>query len=69
MTNATDTGVLRFPDGFDWGVASASYQIEGAVDQGRARPLDLGHVHSIRQGKRAMGGDRRCRLRPLPPLP
>ncbi len=34
MTNATDTGVLRFPDGFDWGVASASYQIEGAVDQG-----------------------------------
>jgi beta-glucosidase len=35
MSSTTDS--LRFPDGFVWGAAAASYQIEGAVDEdGRA---------------------------------
>jgi beta-glucosidase len=29
---------LRFPDGFAWGVATASYQIEGAVHEGGRSP-------------------------------
>ena len=32
----TQAGVLRFPDGFRWGAATAAYQIEGATrDDGR----------------------------------
>src|SRR3954447_19251551 len=30
--------VLRFPDGFAWGAATASYQIEGAVREGGRSP-------------------------------
>jgi beta-glucosidase len=30
--------VLRFPDGFAWGAATASYQIEGAVHEGGRSP-------------------------------
>ena len=29
---------VRFPDGFAWGTATASYQIEGAVDEGGRSP-------------------------------
>jgi beta-glucosidase len=34
--NLQDSGVLRFPEGFVWGAATAAYQIEGAArDDGR----------------------------------
>ena len=32
------------PADFEFGVATAAYQIEGAVHEERPRPLDLGHV-------------------------
>ena len=35
---------MSFPDGFAWGTATASYQIEGAVDEGGRATVDLGHV-------------------------
>jgi beta-glucosidase len=42
MTAAPGPGsvsdVLRFPDGFAWGAATASYQIEGAVHEGGRSP-------------------------------
>src|SRR4051794_3604557 len=34
----TANGALRFPDGFAWGTATASYQIEGAVTEGGRSP-------------------------------
>ena len=34
----TANGMLRFPDGFVWGAATASYQIEGAVAEGGRQP-------------------------------
>ena len=29
---------IQFPDGFAWGTATASYQIEGAVDEDGRSP-------------------------------
>ena len=41
-TESTDTRghhmSIQFPDGFAWGTATASYQIEGAVDEGGRSP-------------------------------
>ena len=34
----TANGALRFPDGFAWGTATASYQIEGAVEEDGRSP-------------------------------
>jgi beta-glucosidase len=34
----SENGQARFPEGFVWGAATASYQIEGAVAEGGRRP-------------------------------
>ena len=41
---ASANGALTFPEGFAWGTATASYQIEGAVSAGRPGPVGVGHV-------------------------
>ncbi len=58
----------RFPPDFLFGTATASYQIEGAIDRGWAGTFHLGHFllhpwHDI------PWPDRCSRLRPLQPLP
>ena len=65
-TAAGTTGDLAFPDGFLWGAATASYQIEGAAAEDGRTPVDLGHLlPGARRGGRRR--HRRRRLRPLPP--
>jgi beta-glucosidase len=46
---------VRFPDGFAWGVATASYQIEGAVNEGGRSP-SIWDTFSHTPGK-VQGGD------------
>ena len=38
MAAVSEDGLARFPEGFIWGAATASYQIEGAVGEGGRRP-------------------------------
>jgi beta-glucosidase len=61
MTDASGSDVMRFPDGFDWGVATASYQIEGAVHEGGRSP-SIWDTYSHTPGKTANGetGDIAC---------
>ena len=56
----------RFPNDFLWGTATASFQVEGAADRRRARPVHLGHLLPPAR-RRAQRRQRRHRLRPLPP--
>ena len=46
---------MSFPDGFAWGTATASYQIEGAVDEG-GRSKSIWDTFSHTPGK-VSGGD------------
>ena len=61
MTTAADTGAIRFPAGFDWGVATASYQIEGAADEDGRAP-SIWDTFSHTPGRTANGetGDIAC---------
>jgi beta-glucosidase len=56
------TSEQAFPEGFWWGAATASYQIEGAVDQG-GRGLSIWDTFSRTPGKTLNGdtGDVACR--------
>ncbi|MCI2417853.1 GH1 family beta-glucosidase [Saccharopolyspora sp. K220] len=55
MTIGDGAGVLRFPDGFGWGVATASYQIEGGVREG-GRGESIWDRFAHTEGK-VLGGD------------
>ncbi|MFD2080210.1 beta-glucosidase [Actinopolymorpha cephalotaxi] len=57
----TDATPVRFPDGFSWGVATASYQIEGAVEADGRRP-SIWDTFSHQQGNVSDGssGDVAC---------
>ena len=62
----TERPAIEFPDGFLWGAATASYQIEGAAREGGRGTERVGHVLAHRgQGRQRRHGRRR--LRPLPP--
>jgi beta-glucosidase len=43
---------VRFPGGFAWGTATASYQIEGAVEEGGRSPSIWDTFSHTRQGSR-----------------
>ena len=55
MASKHEDGVVRFPDGFRWGASTASYQIEGAVEEDGRGP-SIWDVFAHTPGKVA-GGD------------
>ena len=42
ITSTEHSATHAFPSGFLWGTATASYQIEGGVDEGGRGDVDLG---------------------------
>ena len=61
MSAGTGRPAIEFPDGFLWGAATASYQIEGAVDDGGRGP-SVWDTFAHTEGKVANGdtGDIAC---------
>src|SRR6056297_295037 len=61
MTMKSESGTDFFPESFLWGVATASYQVEGAVKEGGRAP-SIWDVFSHTPGKTAHGhtGDTAC---------
>ena len=60
-TNVTSNQPARFPDGFVWGTATASYQIEGAVDEdGRAPSIWDTFSHTPGRVRNGDTGDVAC---------
>jgi beta-glucosidase len=56
-----ESGPLRFPDGFAWGVATASYQIEGGVTEGgRGQSIWDTFAHTPGTTYNAETGDEAC---------
>jgi len=54
----TDTGAIRFPEGFLWGAATSSYQIEGAVhEDGRGPSIWDTQCHSTNLVRDGHSGD------------
>jgi beta-glucosidase len=60
-TFALPQGPIRFPDGFGWGAATASYQIEGAVaEDGRGPSIWDTFSHTPGKILDGTNGDRAC---------
>ncbi|GIF77708.1 GH1 family beta-glucosidase [Asanoa siamensis] len=61
VEEATDTHLLRFPDGFRWGAATAAYQVEGAA-QADGRSPSIWDTFARTPGKVDFGhnGDVAC---------
>ena len=64
--DVADAAPSRFPPGFVWGIATASYQIEGAVAEDGRTP-SIWDTFSRVPGAVLRRRHRRRRLRPLPP--
>src|SRR5277367_5204098 len=60
-TAASRTNGARFPDGFLWGMATASYQVEGAWNEdGKGESIWDRFSHTVGKVKGAATGDVAC---------